>query len=272
MSMDSPTPADLGLLAPWAPELAETFVALSCDLALLLDDEGVILKIAQHAARPLAPEAWIGQTWGATVAADSRPKTQRMLADVITSGAARRRELNHPAAVGGEAAVAYAAVRLGQQGPILVVGHDLRESMAMQQRFVVAQQALERSYWNAQSRPQPAGVADPDLPRMTAKERASLGLSPAEVAEVVDGTEDAEDARLLEVLDQLYDRIGPDALPGLLRDARRAAERHFLQRALARAGTVEALGRWLGVSPRALARRIGPPIKSPVRRKPRGAG
>ncbi|MEN9314258.1 MAG: transcriptional regulator PpsR [Pseudomonadota bacterium] len=270
--MDSPTPADLGLLAPWAPELAETFVALSCDLALLLDDEGVILKIAQHAARPVAPEAWIGQNWGATVAPDSRPKSERMLADVAKFGAAGRRELNHPGAVGGEAALAYAAVRLGEQGPILVIGHDLREAMAMQQRFVIAQQALERSYWNAQSRPSPVSAPDAALPRMTAKERASLGISPANGATVVDGTDEAEDARLLEALDQLYDRIDLDALPGLLRDARRAAERHFLQRALARAGSLETLADWLGVSPNTLARRVDRPIKSPVRRNPRGAG
>lgn len=266
--MDTPTPVDLGLLAPWAPELAETFVALSCDLALLLDDAGVILKIAQDPSRPIAPEGWIGLTWGATVAADSRAKTERMLADVNACGSARRRELNHPAAVGGEVAMAYAAVRLGQQGPTLVVGHDLRASMAMQQRFVIAQQALERSYWSTQSRPQAACAPGPDLPRMTAKERASLGISPAERPDV---TAAVEGAGLLDALEQLYDRIDLDALPGLLRDARRAAERHFLQRALARAGSVDVLARRLGVSPRTLARRAGMPLKSPVRRKPRGA-
>lgn len=269
MSMETPTPVDLGLLAPWAPELAETFVALSCDLALLLDDAGVIRRIAQDPARPIAPEGWIGQTWAATVAADSRAKTERMLADVNACGSARRRELNHPAAVGGETAMAYAAVRLGRQGPTLVVGHDLRESMAMQQRFVDAQQALERSYWSTQSRPQPAAAPAPEQPRMTAKERASLGILPAEPAEV---TAAVDDAGLLEALELLCDRIGLDALPGLLRDARRAAERHFLQRALARVGSVDTLARRLGVSPRTLLRRAGTPIKSPVRRKPRGAG
>jgi transcriptional regulator GlxA family with amidase domain len=52
-----------------------------------------------------------------------------------------------------------------------------------------------------------------------------------------------------------------------MRCARRAAERHFLQQALTRAGSVEALARSLGVSPRVLARRSGAPIKPSTRRK-----
>jgi hypothetical protein len=261
-----PPPGDLAVLAAWAPELADTFVALSCDIALVLDADGRIVKLVQRPSHPIAPNAWVGHLWQATAAIDSRAKMEQMLAEAATSGVARRREINHQAAVGGPAVVAYTAVRLGRQGPILAIGHDLRAQTALQQRFVAAQEALERSYWHAHSRLRTPAAAGGDSPRMTDKERASLGIAAA------GGEDEGEDAQLLHALEHLYEQIGREALPGLLRGARRAAERHFLQRALARAGSVEALARSLGVSPRALARRSGTPIRPPARRKARGAG
>lgn len=265
MNTTSTTPGDLGMLAAWAPELADTFVALSSDIALVLDHDGRIVKVAQRPGCPIAQQGWIGQPWATTVVTDSRAKTEQMLAEVASCGEARRRELNHHSAAGGPATVAYRAVRLGQRGPILAVGQDLRADIALQQRFVAAQEALERSYWNAQSRMLAPAAPSEDLPRMTARERASLGLDSGSAED------HAEDARLLHALEALHERIGLDALPGLLRDAGRAAERHFLQRALVRAGSVDTLANWLGVSPRALARRGGAPLRASARRKPRGA-
>jgi transcriptional regulator PpsR len=43
--------------------------------------------------------------------------------------------------------MAFAAIRLGAGGPVLAVGRDLRAIAAIQQRFVEAQQELERDYW-----------------------------------------------------------------------------------------------------------------------------
>ncbi|HVK30883.1 MAG TPA: hypothetical protein VM845_00095 [Burkholderiaceae bacterium] len=264
MSPGATPPSDLEVLAAWAPELAQTFVALSCDIALVLDAGGGIAQLAQHASHPIAPDTWVGMAWTATAAEDSRVKIEQMLDEVAASGQARRREINHPDALGGPVAVAYSAVRLGAQGPTLAIGHDLRTQMALQQRFVAAQEALERSYWHAQQRTRrgAAGGDDPGgaPPRMTDKERASLGLDAS-------GEDEAEGAELLHALGRLYERIGHDALPHLLRDARRLAERHFLQQALARAGSVEALARSLGVSPRALAKRSGAPVKPSSRRR-----
>ena len=36
---------------------------------------------------------------------------------------------------------------LGRDGPVLAVGRDLRAVSAIQQRFIDAQQAMERDYW-----------------------------------------------------------------------------------------------------------------------------
>jgi transcriptional regulator PpsR len=59
----------------------------------------------------------------------------------------QRREVNHRVESGGDVPVAYAAVRLGRNGPVLAVGRDLRAVTAIQQRFIDAQQAMERDYW-----------------------------------------------------------------------------------------------------------------------------
>jgi Bacterial regulatory protein, Fis family len=240
---DGEHPADLQVLAAWAPELADTFVALSCDIALVVDGAGRITRLAQHDSHPIAPPGWIGADWAQTVSADSRDKIEQILAEVAASGQARRREVNHPDSIGGPTPVAYSAARLGGQGPTLAIGHDLRAQSALQQRFLAAQEALERSYWNAQRR-SPAQASDPPA-LMTRGERTSLGL----------GTAELDDTELVRALGRLVERIDHGALPVLLRDARRLAERHFIARALQRAGSEEELAKTLGVSRRTLSRR-----------------
>jgi hypothetical protein len=245
--VNAPQPADLEVLAAWAPELADTFVALACDIALVIDAQGRIATLAQHETQPIAPPGWIGSAWMDTVSLDSRDKVEQMLADVEAAGHARRREINHPNAIGGAAPVAYTAARLGEQGPTLAVGHDLRAQVALQQRFVAAQEALERSYWNAHRHLH--GGAEAPAP-MSEAERASLGLDNSGAA----STRDIDDSELVRALGRLVERIGHDELRDLLRDARRLAERHFLARAAQRAGGLDALARALGVSRRALGR------------------
>lgn len=252
MAAPQPHAGDLDVLAAWAPELADTFVALACDIALVIDADGRIVTLAQRDERPIAPRSWVGRLWSQTVDADSRPKVEAMLADVAARGVARRREINHRSgsrAVGSAAIpVAYSAARLGAGGPTLAVGQDLRGQAALQQRFVAAQEALERSYWHAQRqlREPPASAEG-----MTEHEKESLGLE----APLAPTTHDLDDSELVRALGRLVDRIDHDTLPGLLRDARRLAEGHFIARALARAGSVDALARTLGVSRRSLVRR-----------------
>jgi transcriptional regulator PpsR len=143
--------ADLGALAPWANELAQTFVSLSSDIALVLDADGVIRNVAQASGEPLTPTAmqWIGRPWVDTVTGATRRKIEQLLGDVATTGIGRRREVNLAAATGAEIPVAYTAIRLGVNGPLLAVGRDLRAIAAIQQRFLDAQQELERGYWQA---------------------------------------------------------------------------------------------------------------------------
>lgn len=146
-------PADLtelAVLAQYAPHLARAFASLACDIALVLDDHGVITAIAHNDARSLADASagWVGQAMVDTVTRETRHKVEQLLADAAATGLARRREVNLlPPPGGGErVAVAYTALRLGTDGPALAVGQDLRAVARMQQRFVRVQQELERGY------------------------------------------------------------------------------------------------------------------------------
>ncbi|MBU1361748.1 MAG: transcriptional regulator PpsR [Gammaproteobacteria bacterium] len=149
-SSDSELP-DLGALAPWASEIARTFVSLSGDIALVIDSGGVIQNVAQGAGDPMAASAydWVGRPWVDTVSEDTRSKIENLLKEVSTTGVARRREVRHTLQHGDSIPVAYSAVRFGVDGPVLATGRDLRAIAAIQQRFLDSQQEMERGYWRA---------------------------------------------------------------------------------------------------------------------------
>jgi transcriptional regulator PpsR len=150
-------PADLGALAGSADALAQAFVSLSSDIALVINEAGVITRVVQDGKAPMAPQAndWVGQRWSETVTGETRGKVERLLADVGSTGVARKRQVNHACAGTADLPVAYTAMRLGGAGgsggggAVLAVGRDLRTVAAIQQRFQDAQQELERSYWRA---------------------------------------------------------------------------------------------------------------------------
>jgi transcriptional regulator PpsR len=147
----SPNPADmadLGALAGLAPELASTFASIASDIALVIGPDGIIRNVALGDA-PISRQArlWVGRPFIDTVTQDTRSKITQLLQDVSSTGVSRRREVNLPGAEGLDIPVAFAAIRLGPHGPVLAVGRDLRAIAAIQQRFLDAQQELERDYW-----------------------------------------------------------------------------------------------------------------------------
>ena len=138
-------------LSEWAPELARTMVSLGGDIALVIDDSGVVQRVDQRASTPLACDAhtWIGHRWADTVTRESKVKVERLMAEASTVSATRKREVNHPSSRGADIPVAYTAMRLGARGPILAVGRDLGISAALQQKFMGAQKEMERNYAQA---------------------------------------------------------------------------------------------------------------------------
>lgn len=148
--MSKPTDPDLSALSPLATELATTIARVASDIALVIDKDGVISSVAEGAAvQAQGCSQWVGQRWVDTVSASTRPKIQSLLDEVASSGiVSRRREVSHLAQGGDELPVTWSAIRLGADGPVLAVGRDLRAVAAIQQRFVEAQQDMERHYWS----------------------------------------------------------------------------------------------------------------------------
>ena len=140
---------DLSALSDYAPELAATFVRVAGDIALVLDADGVIQTV-ELGGDALAPsmQEWTGRSWIDTATLETRRKIEQLLKEAVSTGVSRRREVNHPSSSGTDFfPIAWAAIRLGEQGRVLAVGRDLRAITAIQQRFVEAQQRLERDYW-----------------------------------------------------------------------------------------------------------------------------
>jgi hypothetical protein len=142
-----PELAELAAVAAFAPHLAQAFASLACDMALVLDTQGCITRVAHHPAGTLSALTadWVGRPFADTVTAQTRPKILSLLQELEQQGLGRRREVNLPAEP-AEIPVAYTALRLGPGGPALAVGHDLRAAAQMQQRFLRVQQELERGY------------------------------------------------------------------------------------------------------------------------------
>jgi hypothetical protein len=147
----TPDLAELAAVAAFAPNLAQAFASLACDIALVIDDQGTILRVAHNQARSLAEasEGWLGRRLVDTVTTDTRHKIERLLLELRQQGLARRREVNLPVPAGADIPMAYTALRLGPAGPALAVGHDLRSVARIQQRFLLVQQELERGYGQA---------------------------------------------------------------------------------------------------------------------------
>lgn len=139
---------DPARLSDLAPAVAATVVRVAGDVALVIGEDGVIRNVADG-RQLLARRAhdWVGMRWADTVSQSARGRAETLLREAREHGVSRRSELNHPGAEGAEIPFSWAAVRLGEGGPLLAVGRDLRAVTAIQQRFQETQLSLERSYW-----------------------------------------------------------------------------------------------------------------------------
>ena len=127
---------------------AAALLAVGGDLAIVLDAGGVIRAVHLGTAEEAFASAtgWIGRAWQDTVTTESRPKIDTLLKEAARQGLSKRRQVN--IIIGDlDAPVAFTALRLGKDGQIVAVGRDLRQTSALQQRLVEAQQAMERDYW-----------------------------------------------------------------------------------------------------------------------------
>lgn len=129
-------------------EAAGLLVAAASDVSLVVDADGVI-RDATIGGGDLEGEnipGWLGKRWVDTVTVESRPKIDALLRDAQVGGVTRWRQVNHPSPSGTDLPIRYASIRPVEDGPILVLGRDMRAVAALQRRLTDAQQALERDY------------------------------------------------------------------------------------------------------------------------------
>nr|WP_246603180.1 transcriptional regulator PpsR [Falsiroseomonas tokyonensis] len=131
-------------------DAAAGLIAAAADIALVLDEAGIIRDLAfsnAELAREFdGPESWLGRSWVETVAKDSRPKVEAMLAPDPAKEAVRWRHVNQLSARGASIPVLCSVAPLGQAGRSVVFGRDLRPLSQLQQRMVEVQQSMERDY------------------------------------------------------------------------------------------------------------------------------
>ncbi len=125
-----------------------SLIAAAADVALLLDEQGVIrdVSVASQEFDGLGHHDWIGRTWADIVTIESRPKVEALLRNPGSESGARWRHINHADRRGSSVPVLYATVPTGQSGQVLAIGRDLRQFTAIQQRLVSAQQSMQRDY------------------------------------------------------------------------------------------------------------------------------
>ena len=131
-------------------EAAATLIAAAADIALVIDDTGVIHDVAfnsEELARELEGErTWPGHRWEDTVTEETRPKVGAFLRDAATRQASRWRHLNQQSGSGAAVPILYSVIRIDDSDRLLAFGRDLRPLSQLQQRLVQAQQSMERDY------------------------------------------------------------------------------------------------------------------------------
>ncbi len=133
-------------LGPLDAQAAGLLVAAATDLSLVIDGEGIV-RDATFGSSDLAGEGcetWLGRPWIDTVTVESRPKIAALLKDAAPNAVTRWRQVNHVSPTGTDLPIRYAAMRLAQDGQILVLGRNLRAMASLQRTLAETQQALER--------------------------------------------------------------------------------------------------------------------------------
>jgi transcriptional regulator PpsR len=131
-------------------DAAALLIAAAADIAVILDDEGIVRDRAfQSEAFALEfadSERWVGKPWRDTVTVESRNKIDEMLRDVQGRSLRNGRQVNYPAVRGHDIPILFSVLPVGQTKQIIGFGRDLRAFATLQQRVVEVQQSFERDY------------------------------------------------------------------------------------------------------------------------------
>lgn len=139
-------------LAGLDAETAASLISAAADVALILDEVGVIQDMAfgNDELKKHGQLDWLGKPWLQTVTAESQPKVAEMLKEAELGDSTKWRHVNHPSADGADLAFLYSVVpvnRASGRKHAIAFGRDLRSQVVLQQRLVSAQLSMERDYW-----------------------------------------------------------------------------------------------------------------------------
>jgi len=129
------------------PSAAASLVSAACDISLVLDVDGRVMRarLSQADSQLEQAQNWVGRALADVVTSECRDKVAALLADARHGRARKWRHVNHVDREGRMLPIQYSAVRLAD-GQILAFGRDLRSITELQQRLVESHQAMERDY------------------------------------------------------------------------------------------------------------------------------
>lgn len=122
-------------------------VAAASDLTLVVGGDDVIADLSHNLDDPLASDipAWRGQALEQVVHDNSRPLLRRMLRSARSGRTAKRFDISHALGGGVQLPVQYAAMPLGGDGEIVLMGRDLRPVVDLRARLLANTQSLEQN-------------------------------------------------------------------------------------------------------------------------------
>jgi len=134
--------------AAFADDTAANLAANAADVALLIDNRGVVRDAAFPGEEfdTIDVSAWIGRKWADLVTQDSKDKIKALLEAAGSEKERRWRQVNHPQSDEPDLPVRYFTLPAGQEGWTLAIGRDMRAASRMQQRLLEAQQSMERDH------------------------------------------------------------------------------------------------------------------------------
>jgi len=141
---------DTGAIPLIAPEMLGDIIAALADIALVVDERGIILSVITNPTNDAIDDLshWKDRDVRTILRVESVPKFDRALDSFLNGNTtAQPLQLNHTDDLHEWGfPVNYTLHRIGPEGSILLLGHDLRPISEMQQQLVKAQMALEQDY------------------------------------------------------------------------------------------------------------------------------
>jgi transcriptional regulator PpsR len=129
-------------------QVALRLISATTDLALVVDQEGVIQRVSVGEGTQASPgwNSLLGRRWADTTSRDSLGKVEALLKEARSGEVTRAREINQQGDGATEVPFRFSAVLLDASERVAVLGRDLRSLSVLQQQMISAQQAMDRQY------------------------------------------------------------------------------------------------------------------------------